>query len=390
MSSNTSRREFLSTGLSAGLALPVLGATSAMVSRAAIRQSRIPRQARLPNPGPHRPQGHHGGHGMHDHLGPQRDHARRRPGHQLLRHRARLSARQQRAPGGRGSGSQAASKSSSPPSRTPPTRKSCRSISTPACANSTPITSTSGISTPGASRRRFPTTMIEVQQLAKKQGKVRFTGVSTHSGQPQLLPWMAQKGVFDVVLTAYNFTMDAGMDQGHCRRRQGRPRRGSHEGDGRWSAPSEARRPEFEAADPGRRDARRAQVGHQEAQHRHHHSQHHGHGSVGREPQGHGESPLRRRRKNPLRASGCHPPALLPPVRPVRRRCQKGLPVADVLRFLTYADGYGQFALGRERFLELSAEHQLSAAAIAPSCTVNCPHGVQVPSQMARAQELFA
>src|SRR5664279_2211431 len=30
MSSNTSRREFLSTGLSAGLALPVLGATSAM------------------------------------------------------------------------------------------------------------------------------------------------------------------------------------------------------------------------------------------------------------------------------------------------------------------------------------------------------------------------
>ena len=34
--------------------------------------------------------------------------------------------------------------------------------------------------------------------------------------------------------------------------------------------------------------------------------------------------------------------------------CQKGLPVADVLRFLTYADGYGQFALGRERFLELT------------------------------------
>src|SRR5664279_5262876 len=30
MSSNTSRREFLSTGLSAGLALPVLGATSSM------------------------------------------------------------------------------------------------------------------------------------------------------------------------------------------------------------------------------------------------------------------------------------------------------------------------------------------------------------------------
>ena len=55
--------------------------------------------------------------------------------------------------------------------------------------------------------------MIEAQQLAKKQGKIRFAGVSTHSGQQQLLPWMAQKGVFDVVLTAYNFSMDPGMEQ---------------------------------------------------------------------------------------------------------------------------------------------------------------------------------
>ena len=55
--------------------------------------------------------------------------------------------------------------------------------------------------------------MIEAQQLAKKQGKIRFAGVSTHSGQKDLLPWMAQKGVFDVVLAAYNFSMDAAMEQ---------------------------------------------------------------------------------------------------------------------------------------------------------------------------------
>ena len=35
--------------------------------------------------------------------------------------------------------------------------------------------------------------------------------------------------------------------------------------------------------------------------------------------------------------------------------CPKGLPVADVLRYLTYAEGYGQFALGREHFLALPA-----------------------------------
>jgi predicted aldo/keto reductase-like oxidoreductase len=39
--------------------------------------------------------------------------------------------------------------------------------------------------------------MIEAQQLAKKQGKIRFAGVSTHAGQQQLLPWLAGKGVFD-------------------------------------------------------------------------------------------------------------------------------------------------------------------------------------------------
>ena len=38
-------------------------------------------------------------------------------------------------------------------------------------------------------------------------------------------------------------------------------------------------------------------------------------------------------------------------------QCRQGLPVADVLRFLTYADGYGQFGLARERFQELDAAH---------------------------------
>ena len=58
--------------------------------------------------------------------------------------------------------------------------------------------------------------------------------------------------------------------------------------------------------------------------------------------------------------------------------CAKGLPVADVLRFLTYADGYGQFALGRERFLELASEQAAVRCGDCAECTVKCPHGVQV------------
>jgi hypothetical protein len=69
--------------------------------------------------------------------------------------------------------------------------------------------------------------------------------------------------------------------------------------------------------------------------------------------------------------------------------CAQGLPVADVLRFLTYAEGYGQFALGRERFLELPREVAAIRCAECPACTVNCPFGVRVPSQLRRAQELF-
>jgi predicted aldo/keto reductase-like oxidoreductase len=69
--------------------------------------------------------------------------------------------------------------------------------------------------------------------------------------------------------------------------------------------------------------------------------------------------------------------------------CQKGLPVADVLRCLTYAEGYGQFTLGRERFLELSSKVSAIRCGDCAECTVTCPHGVQVPKRMARAQGLF-
>lgn len=69
--------------------------------------------------------------------------------------------------------------------------------------------------------------------------------------------------------------------------------------------------------------------------------------------------------------------------------CAQGLPVADVLRFLTYADGYGQFALGRESFLELPKEVAAVRCAECPGCTVTCPFGVRVPNQLSRAQELF-
>jgi predicted aldo/keto reductase-like oxidoreductase len=71
-------------------------------------------------------------------------------------------------------------------------------------------------------------------------------------------------------------------------------------------------------------------------------------------------------------------------------QCPKGLPARDLVRFVMYADGYGQFPLGREGFLKMSAEHQAIRCGDCSSCAIQCPHGVHVAQQAMRAQELFA
>jgi len=71
-------------------------------------------------------------------------------------------------------------------------------------------------------------------------------------------------------------------------------------------------------------------------------------------------------------------------------QCPKGLPVADMVRFVMYADGYGQFPLGRENFLRMPAEYQNVRCSDCTNCAVQCPHGVHVAAQLSRAQELFA
>ncbi len=71
-------------------------------------------------------------------------------------------------------------------------------------------------------------------------------------------------------------------------------------------------------------------------------------------------------------------------------QCPKGLPVADMVRFVMYADGYGQFPLGREHFLAMAPEHQQVRCGDCTSCAVHCPNGVRVAQQLSRAQELFA
>ena len=71
-------------------------------------------------------------------------------------------------------------------------------------------------------------------------------------------------------------------------------------------------------------------------------------------------------------------------------QCANGLPVTDMLRFVTYADGYGEFALGREHFQKLPAEIQSVNCVDCSSCSVRCRNGVDVARRLRKAQELFA
>ena len=70
--------------------------------------------------------------------------------------------------------------------------------------------------------------------------------------------------------------------------------------------------------------------------------------------------------------------------------CAKGLPVADLIRYVSYAEGYGQYAMAREQFLDLPAHLQDVRCSDCGDCSVHCPHGVHVAARVSRAQELFA
>jgi hypothetical protein len=71
-------------------------------------------------------------------------------------------------------------------------------------------------------------------------------------------------------------------------------------------------------------------------------------------------------------------------------KCVQGIPVADVLRYLSYSEGYGEFRLGRENYLALPPEIRSARCENCTTCSIRCPNGVQVAQRVRRAQELFA
>jgi hypothetical protein len=233
--------------------------------------------------------------------------------------------------------------------------------------------------------------LIDAQQTAKKAGKIRFAGVSTHAGQPVLVPWLAKNPSIDVILSAYNFTLEpavtAVLEQAAAA--------------GKGVVAMKVMAGGFRSIKPGdpnyaklKQDGgllaalkwamRNPKVVHTTVPSITDNDQLEENLTAMQKPFGPEDAKLLAERLELIRPLYC---------RTCGRcdgDCRQGLPVADILRILTYADGYGQFALGRERFLELAPEHTSVKCADCQGCTVQCPHGVNVIERLTKAQELFA
>jgi uncharacterized protein len=233
--------------------------------------------------------------------------------------------------------------------------------------------------------------LIDAQQTAKKAGKIRFAGVSTHSNQATLVPFLAQHEKVDVILSAYNFTMDpavtaaletaAKAGKGVVAMKimagglGGRGRGGPNPNADKLKQPGAlaaalrwvTRNPSVHTTVPSMTDMDQLDENIR----------------AGFQPFSPADAKVLAVHREYLRPFYCTMCSQCD------GQCRQGLPVQDILRFVTYAEGYGQFSLGRERFRELPREHASVRCADCQACTVKCPQGVWVADRLIRAQELF-
>lgn len=239
--------------------------------------------------------------------------------------------------------------------------------------------------------------LLEAQRIAKKEGKIRWAGVSFHFNMPEMLQHLVQRGQTDVALVSYNFTMKPELTAaiqsarklglgivamkvlagGFARIQRGDrlygqnpealtatlKREGAIPAAIRWVLKNES----VDTAIVCITDFDQLQENL------------------------HAMSETFTNRDGELLS------AQLGMIQPLYCRmcgacggvCEKGVPVSDTLRILTYAEGYRQFAMARERFLELPDSIRHIRCADCGTCTVDCPNGVEVQRRLIRAQELL-
>jgi hypothetical protein len=235
-----------------------------------------------------------------------------------------------------------------------------------------------------------PDECFDAQDEAIKAGKARFRGVSLHSGHKEMIPFLIGKKRTDVLLLSYNFTMDPSMDalvdQLHAAGvgtvamkvmaggfRTNKPGTPMHEKLSRQGAMAAAlkwavRRPSIHTSIPGIVDLDQLDENFKAV-------------SAGWQA---ADAPIlaaQLKAISPLYCRMCGT---------CEGKCAQGLPVSDIIRYASYAEGYGEFELGLQNYRALTAEAQQARCADCSRCTIDCPNGVRVAQRVSRAQELFA
>lgn len=72
------------------------------------------------------------------------------------------------------------------------------------------------------------------------------------------------------------------------------------------------------------------------------------------------------------------------------KQCRFGVPIQDINRSLMYAEGYRDYDLALRTYRELLATTPVDACANCKQCEVTCKYGLDIPSRLARAREIFA
>ena len=254
--------------------------------------------------------------------------------------------------------------------------------------------------------------LLEAQRVARQSGKVRFAGVSTHFNMDKVLAQQAKLGQADVVLTTYNFAMrsvdasqnanrDApktdmaeairsarkaglgivvmkvmaggvnrvlrgdrvyGADPQELGKRLGQP--GVPVAAIRWALRNEA----VDTAEVCMTD----------------------HDELDENLRAMSEPYTEKDEKLLTAQLAGIGPSYCRMCGSCGGACEKGIPVPDVLRFLTYAEGYGQFALAREHFLGMPQAARDVRCSDCTSCSFRCAYGVAFRDALTHAQEMLA
>jgi hypothetical protein len=247
--------------------------------------------------------------------------------------------------------------------------------------------------------------LLEAQHVAKQAGKIRFAGVSTHCINRDIIPWLVQRGQTDVILITYNFAMPAEMRMdesirkaraagigiiamkvmagGYARlkREPDLMRRLLGNADTQASADTLLKLGAMPAALKWvlrNRDVDSAIVGITDT------DQLEENVAAMRTPFGDADRKALTAQLDAIGPLYCRMCGSCEGV------CPRNLPVSTMLRILSYADGYGQFPLARERFRKLPESVTRVRCKDCAECAVRCPNGVHVPERLVKAQEWLA